>query len=66
MSKIITFNFRKTTHTKPLDYFEKGCVQYKNGRAWCPRKKWYLEEECPFKSRYECDLYKELCGKRIR
>ena len=29
---------------------------------WCPKKKWFLRELCPFFNRRECDNYRQMCG----
>ena len=30
---------------------------------WCPRKKWFNREPCPFVNRVECDNFKLMCGR---
>jgi len=39
-----------------------GCNQPFKGRYWCPRKRWFRAEPCPFLNRRECDNYRRLCG----
>lgn len=40
----------------------RGCNQPFKGRYWCPRKKWFSKEPCPFGSRGECDAFIRMCG----
>lgn len=39
-----------------------GCNQPFRGRFWCPRKRWFRQEPCPFSSRRECDSFRRMCG----
>ena len=38
------------------------CVQLKDNRPWCPKRKWYMMDGCPFSCRNECNIYEEMCG----
>lgn len=39
-----------------------GCNEPYGKRFWCPRRRWFLTEACPFVSRQECDSYRRMCG----
>lgn len=65
MGQVVQVNFRKPKEDL-FDYFYSTCVQYIGKRQWCPKLSWYLDSPCPFSTRHECDLYKEMCGRRIR
>jgi hypothetical protein len=39
-----------------------GCNQPFMGRYWCPKKRWFRGEPCPFVNRRECDNFNRLCG----
>lgn len=39
-----------------------GCNQPFQGRYWCPRRRWFRAEPCPFANRRECDNFTRLCG----
>lgn len=39
-----------------------GCNEPFSDRYWCPRKKWFLREPCPFVNRRECDNYIKMTG----
>lgn len=41
---------------------ERGCNQPWRGRFWCPRRRWFLKEPCPFSCAQECADFKRLCG----
>ncbi len=39
-----------------------GCNEPFKGRFWCPSRKWFLSEPCPFEDRNECRNFKIMCG----
>lgn len=39
-----------------------GCNEPFKGHYWCPEIHWFRREACPFISRYECEIYKLMCG----
>jgi hypothetical protein len=39
-----------------------ACNEPFKGRFWCPRKKWFFKEPCPFVNKRECYNYKQICG----
>ncbi len=40
----------------------EGCNEPYKGRYWCPRKKWFNTEPCPFRCLRECENYQAMCG----
>lgn len=40
----------------------KGCNEPYKNRYWCPRKKWFNTEPCPFLCQRECENYQYMCG----
>lgn len=41
---------------------ENGCNEPYRGRYWCPKKKWFNREPCPFLCQRECENYQAMCG----
>jgi len=39
-----------------------ACNQRFKNAYWCPRKKWFNREPCPFSCRNECDNFRRMCG----
>ena len=39
-----------------------GCNEPYKDRYWCPRKKWFNKEPCPFLCLRECENYQAMCG----
>ena len=39
-----------------------GCNEPFKGSFWCPGRKWFSKDPCPFVSRAECDNYRRMCG----
>ena len=39
-----------------------GCNEPFKGSYWCPGRKWFSKEPCPFSSKSECANYRRLCG----
>ena len=59
MSEIIFFkNKKKEKIVEDI----KCCIVTKSGIDWCPRRKWYMKDGCPFTNKHECDLYREMCN----
>ncbi len=42
-----------------------GCNEPFKDRYWCPRKKWFMKEACPFINQRECRNFEEMSGERI-
>lgn len=42
--------------------FDSGCNEPFNGRFWCPARKWFSSQPCPFLNKRECNNYKSMCG----
>ena len=40
----------------------RGCNEPFKGSFWCPGRKWFSKEPCPFTCKAECDNYKRMCG----
>lgn len=43
-------------------FSDQGCNEPFKTYFWCPRRKWFRKEPCPFGSRGECDTYRRMCG----
>ncbi len=41
---------------------KRGCNEPFKNRFWCPKKKWFMKECCPFVNSHECENYKKMCG----
>ncbi|MFZ5774573.1 MAG: hypothetical protein ACOY3Z_03705 [Thermodesulfobacteriota bacterium] len=39
-----------------------GCNEPYKNRYWCPKRKWFNSEPCPFSCQQECDNYQAMCG----
>ena len=39
-----------------------GCNEPYKDRYWCPKKKWFNREPCPFLCKRECENYQVMCG----
>ena len=39
-----------------------GCNEPYKNRYWCPKKKWFNTEPCPFRCQRECENYQAMCG----
>jgi hypothetical protein len=55
--KVIYFGDKKRKKLTP-----SACNEPFKGRFWCPRKKWFFKEPCPFMNRRECNNYQVMCG----
>ncbi len=44
---------------------ECGCNEPFKDRYWCPKKRWFMKEACPFVSRHECRIFHDMCGRRL-
>ncbi|MEN8199486.1 MAG: hypothetical protein ABFR63_05365 [Thermodesulfobacteriota bacterium] len=42
-----------------------GCNEPFKGRFWCPRKRWFAKDPCPFLNRRECHNFDCMCGRRL-
>lgn len=40
----------------------QGCNEPFKGSFWCPGRKWFAKEPCPFSCKQECDNYRRMCG----
>ncbi|NDY42593.1 hypothetical protein G3N55_07020 [Dissulfurirhabdus thermomarina] len=40
-----------------------GCNEPFKGRFWCPARRWFRTEPCPFESRDECANFRAMCGR---
>jgi hypothetical protein len=40
----------------------RACNEPFKGSFWCPGRKWFSKEPCPFVSKAECDNYRRMCG----
>ena len=38
-----------------------GCNEPFKKWFWCPRKKWFMKEPCPFINVHECTTYDDWC-----
>lgn len=52
--------FSKTR--KALSSSPRGCNEPFKDMWWCPEKKWFSKEPCPFINDRECQNYKKMCG----
>ncbi len=41
---------------------KRGCNEPFRGSFWCPRKRWFSSEPCPFINKWECMNYARMCG----
>ncbi len=39
-----------------------GCNEPFRDRYYCPQKKWFMKEPCPFLCQHECRNYEAMCG----
>lgn len=39
-----------------------GCNEPFKGRYWCPSRRWFQQEPCPFMNRNECRNFQWMCG----
>lgn len=39
-----------------------GCNEPFKDRYWCPKRRWFKREPCPFINRRECENYVNMCG----
>lgn len=39
-----------------------GCNEPYRNVYWCPKRKWFQHEPCPFVNKMECDTYLKMCG----
>jgi hypothetical protein len=39
-----------------------GCNEPFKDHFWCPERKWFSKDPCPFLNRRECLNYKRMCG----
>lgn len=39
-----------------------GCNEPFKGAYWCPKKKWFQKEPCPFASKLECQSWQRMAG----
>jgi hypothetical protein len=42
-----------------------GCNEPFKDRYWCPKKKWFMTEACPFINQRECRNFEIMSGERI-
>ena len=40
----------------------QGCNEPFKGSFWCPGRRWFSKEPCPFSCKAECDNYRRMCG----
>lgn len=40
----------------------RGCNEPFHESYWCPKRKWFRKEPCPFINKNECNTYYKLCG----
>jgi len=52
----IAFGERKRKKLRP-----SACNEPFKGYYWCPSKKWFFKEPCPFLNRRECRNYRRMC-----
>jgi hypothetical protein len=43
----------------------KGCNEPFKDRYWCPKKKWFVLEACPFINRRECENFAQMSGEKF-
>jgi hypothetical protein len=43
----------------------EGCNEPYKDRYWCPKKKWFTGEACPFINRHECENFTWMSGERL-
>ena len=41
---------------------QNGCNEPFHDSFWCPKRKWFRREPCPFVNKHECNTYYKLCG----
>ena len=39
-----------------------GCNEPFMNSFWCPKRRWFRKEPCPFASKNECETYTRFCG----
>jgi hypothetical protein len=39
-----------------------GCNEPFKNAFWCPKKRWFAKEPCPFVNKWECMNYARFCG----
>jgi hypothetical protein len=42
--------------------YRSACNEPFKGYFWCPERKWFFKEPCPFINRRECNNYRQMCG----
>lgn len=40
----------------------RGCNEPFKGSYWCPGRKWFSRQPCPFACKAECDAFRRMCG----
>ena len=43
----------------------KGCNEPFKDRYWCPQKKWFVTDICPFVNRRECENFSQMSGEKF-
>ncbi len=43
----------------------KGCNEPFKDRYWCPQKRWFAKEICPFINRRECENFIMMSGEQL-
>jgi len=56
-NKYISFGGTRRKKLRP-----SACNEPFKSFFWCPRKKWFFKESCPFINRRECKNYQQMCG----
>jgi len=44
---------------------QTGCNEPFKDRYWCPKKKWFTKEACPFINRRECENFTWMSGEKL-
>ncbi len=39
-----------------------GCNEPFKNAYWCPKRRWFAKEPCPFVNKWECMNFTRLCG----
>lgn len=50
---------------KRLAITGNGCNEPFKNRYWCPKRKWFSKEPCPFINQRECRNFDSMCGRRL-
>lgn len=52
------------THNRRL-LTPRGCNEPFKDRYWCPKKKWFVTDICPFINRRECENFAQMSGEKF-